>query len=155
MGHEGHRRAGTGRGWGSRLGTGGMLVAAVLFHALAMTATTHAAADLAHAIRSTHALHGSHAAVPAPAAVTWTGASHAPLDASCEADSCQLAEDCGVGLPAVLRMGGNHAPVALDVALGPLEVAPTMQASPSVVDTVTPPVLSPGVRRALLQVFRI
>lgn len=153
MGHEGQRRAR--RGWGRWLGAGGMLVAAVLFHALAMTAMAHATADPPQAIRSTHALHARHASVPASAAVTRAGASHAPLDASCDADSCQPVEDCGVGLPAVLRMGGNQAPAAFDVAPGPLDVAPAVQAPPAVVDTVTTPVLSPGVRRALLQVFLI
>lgn len=133
---------------------GALLVATVLFHDFAMMTHAHIA-DAPDTSQHAQSRHTEHAHVPAHAEGERVAATHVPLDGSCDAESCWPPDDCRVGLPGVLALGGSHVPLALDIPAGGIFPAITVPANlPGPAPDVTPP-LPPGVRRALLQVFLI
>lgn len=148
-------REGSGRGRVRRrrwLGAGVVLVVAVLFHDLAMTADAHVAVS-GPAAESGHTGHAAHAPVPAHApGIPAVGVYEAPGE-GCDGDPCHPPDDCGVGLSGVLGSGGNRVSLALDLPVGSLDAATVGRRRLVPLETADPPPLAAGVRRALFQVF--
>lgn len=150
MGHGGRESGGVlRRRW---LVAGVLLVGAVLFHDLAMTAGAHEEAVSPPEARSSHARHAS---VPAHIDAARAAALHDPIEGSCDTDECHPPEDCRVGLPGVLAPAGNRVPIALDVATDVPDSSTAVRVPLPDFDPGTAPLLPPGVRRAMLQVFLI
>lgn len=134
--------------------TGAVLVAAVLFHDVAMASDAHAvvATDTSQDARAPR---GVHASAHMQAEEAHVPAIHSSDEESCDPESCRPQNDCRVGLPGVLVPGANRLPLMVDIPVGGMFPAITAPSSlPGPVPDLTPP-LPPGVRRALLQVFLI